>query len=51
MEELRNEKILFDDKELDELCDEKIEISKEEEKRLEDEIDEYFQKNKIEYED
>lgn len=51
MEELRNDELLFDDRELDELSDETIEISLEEKQKLNDEVEKYFKENKIEYED
>lgn len=51
MEELKNDEILFDDKELDELEDKITTISDREEKELKKELDDYFKKNKIEHED
>lgn len=50
MEELRNDELLFDDRELDELSDETIEISLEEKQKLNEEVEKYFKENKIEYE-
>lgn len=51
MEKLEKNQLLFDDRELDELNDEEINISKQDERDLENEIDKYFQENKIEFED
>ncbi|MCI8346619.1 MAG: hypothetical protein HFJ12_01550 [Bacilli bacterium] len=51
MEESEKNKLLFDDRELEELSDEEIDISVEKQKELKDEVDKYFQENKIEYED
>lgn len=50
MDELKNDEFLFDDRELEDLTDEEIELSEEEQKELEKEIDIYFNENEIEYE-
>ena len=49
MDELKNDEFLFDDRELEDLTDEEIELSEEEQKELEKEIDIYFNENEIEY--
>lgn len=53
MEELNENEYdyLFDDRELEELSDEKIVIDEEFEKEFEKEMDEYLKENPIEYED
>lgn len=50
MEDIKNN-ILFDDKELEELEDKEATISSQKQKELNEELDDYFSKNKIGYEE
>lgn len=50
MDEIINAEFLFDDRELEDLTDEEFELSEEDQKELEKEINIYFNENKIEYE-
>lgn len=51
MEELKNEDLLFDDRELDELNNKITEISPEEKQDLEEKVEKYFEENEIQYEE
>ena len=51
MEELKNDELLFDDRELDELSNKITEISTEEKQDLEEKVEKYFEENKIQYEE
>ncbi|MGM9881577.1 MAG: hypothetical protein ACI4VH_07610 [Clostridia bacterium] len=51
MEELKENEMMFDDRELEEFIDEPIEIDEEFQKQVTKEIDEYLKENPIQYED
>lgn len=48
---IKNEKVLFDDKELDEISNNLIEIDEKFEKEMSKKIDKYLKENPFEYED
>ncbi len=51
MEELKKNEKLFDDRELEDLSDEKIHLTDKIDEELKKELDDYFKENKIKYDE
>ena len=51
MEELKKDEKLFDDRELEDLSDEKIHLTDKIDEELKKELDDYFKENKIKYDE